>query len=105
MPELPEVQAHAERLTAQFSGAELTKFVPLNFTALKTALPRPDAAYGLPLESVGRRGKYVGQYRRGAASRVRDVGGRGKANAQNQRARDKAEIFEDALARLRSSSI
>src|SRR3954464_3148558 len=31
----------------------------MNFTALKTALPRPDAAYGLPLESVGRRGKYL----------------------------------------------
>jgi formamidopyrimidine-DNA glycosylase len=59
VPELPEVQAHAERLTAQFSGIELVKFVPLNFTALKTALPRPDAAYGLPLESVGRRGKYL----------------------------------------------
>ena len=59
MPELPEVQAHAERLTAQFAGAELVKFVPLTFTALKTALPRPDAAYGLPLESVGRRGKYL----------------------------------------------
>ena len=50
MPELPEVQAHAERLTARFSGIELVKFVPLNFTALKTALPRPDAAYGLPLK-------------------------------------------------------
>ena len=59
MPELPEVQAHAERLTAQFSGTKLKKFVPLTFTALKTALPRPDAAYGLPLESVGRRGKYL----------------------------------------------
>ena len=59
MPELPEVQAHAERLTAQFAGATLKKFVPLTFTALKTALPRPDASYGLPLESVGRRGKYL----------------------------------------------
>ena len=59
MPELPEVQAHAERLTAQFSGVELAKFVPLTFTALKTALPRPDAAYGLPLDTVGRRGKYL----------------------------------------------
>ena len=59
MPELPEVQAHAERLTAQFAGTKLQKFVPLTFTALKTALPRPDAAYGLPLESVGRRGKYL----------------------------------------------
>lgn len=59
MPELPEVQAHAERLTAQFTGTELKKFVPLTFTALKTAVPRPDAAYGLPLDSVGRRGKYL----------------------------------------------
>lgn len=59
MPELPEVQAHAERLTTQFTGAKLKKFIPLTFTALKTALPRPDAAYGLPLESVGRRGKYL----------------------------------------------
>jgi len=59
VPELPEVQAHAERLTAQFKGTELRKFVPLTFTALKTALPRPDIAYGLPLESVGRRGKYL----------------------------------------------
>ncbi|MBK5333667.1 MAG: hypothetical protein JJD93_16950 [Ilumatobacteraceae bacterium] len=59
MPELPEVQAHAERLTAQFAGTKLKRFVPLTFTALKTARPRPDAAYGLPLESVGRRGKYL----------------------------------------------
>ena len=49
------------------------------------------------------RGKYVGQYRRGAAARVKGVGGRGKANPQNQRARDKAEIFEDALARVSSA--
>ena len=33
--------------------------MPLTFTALKTAVPRPDVAYGLPLESVGRRGKYL----------------------------------------------
>ena len=37
----------------------LTKFVPFTFTALKTAVPRPDVAYGLPLETVGRRGKYL----------------------------------------------
>src|SRR5512144_2686010 len=59
MPELPEVQAHAERLTEQFSGRRLTKFLPLTFTALKTAIPRPDTAYGLPLQRVGRRGKYL----------------------------------------------
>jgi formamidopyrimidine-DNA glycosylase len=59
VPELPEVQAHAERLTAQFGGTKLVKFTPLTFTALKTAIPRPDVAYGLPLQSVGRRGKYL----------------------------------------------
>ena len=59
MPELPEVQAHAERLTAQFSGALLHKFVPFNFTALKTAVPRPEVAYGTPLRNVTRRGKYL----------------------------------------------
>ena len=57
MPELPEVQAHAERLNEQFRGAVLKKFVPFNFTALKTASPRPEAAYGAPL--LGRRGKYL----------------------------------------------
>ena len=59
MPELPEVQAHAERLTEQFRGAVLTKFVPFNFTALKTAVPRPEDAYGQALRGVGRRGKYL----------------------------------------------
>ena len=59
MPELPEVQAHAERLTEQFRGAILTRFVPFNFTALKTAIPRPNDAYGTPLLGVGRRGKYL----------------------------------------------
>jgi formamidopyrimidine-DNA glycosylase len=59
VPELPEVQAHAERLTEQFRGAVLRQFVPFNFTALKTAVPRPDEAYGRPLEGVGRRGKYL----------------------------------------------
>jgi formamidopyrimidine-DNA glycosylase len=59
MPELPEVQAHAERLTAQFGGAVLSGFVPFNFTALKTALPRPDDAFGHPLLRVDRRGKYL----------------------------------------------
>jgi formamidopyrimidine-DNA glycosylase len=59
VPELPEVQAHAERLTEQFRGQVLERFVPFNFTALKTAVPRPDEAYGRPLLEVGRRGKYL----------------------------------------------
>lgn len=59
MPELPEVQAHAERLSEQFAGVVLTRFVPFNFTALKTALPPPDEAYGQALRRVHRRGKYL----------------------------------------------
>jgi formamidopyrimidine-DNA glycosylase len=59
MPELPEVQAHAERLTARYAGAVLERFQPLTFTALKTAVPKPEEAYGTPLDSVGRRGKYL----------------------------------------------
>jgi formamidopyrimidine-DNA glycosylase len=59
MPELPEVQAHAERLTEAYAGEPLTRFVPLSFTALKTVQPAPSDAYGRPLDEVGRRGKYL----------------------------------------------
>lgn len=59
MPELPEVQAHAERLTETFRGRILERFTPITFTALKTARPLPEEAYGFPLLSVGRRGKYL----------------------------------------------
>jgi formamidopyrimidine-DNA glycosylase len=59
MPEMPEVQAHAERLTEDFAGDVLERFTPLTFTALKTVTPAPDAAYGRPLVEVGRRGKHL----------------------------------------------
>ena len=59
MPELPEVQAHCERLTSRFRGAVLQRFEPLRFTALKTAAPDPESAYGHPLAEVSRRGKYL----------------------------------------------
>ncbi|MEO7571797.1 MAG: DNA-formamidopyrimidine glycosylase family protein [Acidimicrobiales bacterium] len=59
MPELPEIQAHAERLDAAFATAPLERFTPLAFTALKTASPPPEAAYGKELVFVGRRGKHL----------------------------------------------
>ena len=59
MPELPEVQAHCERLTVRFAGAVLERFEPLRFTALKTAAPDPSQAIGQPLDAVARRGKYL----------------------------------------------
>ena len=59
MPEMPEVQAHAERLTDDFAGRVLTKFVALTFTALKTAVPPVETAYGESLGAVHRRGKLL----------------------------------------------
>lgn len=46
------------------------------------------------------RNKYVGQYRRGAAARVPAKGARGKARPANERAKLRAEAFEEALARV-----
>lgn len=59
MPELPEVQAHAERIADDFTGRVLTRFVPIKFTALRTVVPAPDQAYGQPLLGTSRRGKYI----------------------------------------------
>jgi formamidopyrimidine-DNA glycosylase len=59
VPELPEVQAHCERLTDRYAGSVLASFTPLTFTALKTASPVPDLAIGKPLRAVERRGKYL----------------------------------------------
>ena len=59
MPEIPELQAHAERLDAAFAGATLDRFEPLAFTALKTAAPAPDVTHGHEVVFIGRRGKYL----------------------------------------------
>ncbi len=59
MPEMPEVQAHAERLTTSMGGRELTSFELLNFASLKTYNPPPDGAKGATLVDVTRRGKYL----------------------------------------------
>jgi formamidopyrimidine-DNA glycosylase len=59
VPELPEVQAHAERLDAAFAGAVLERFTPITFTALKTYAPDPADAAGQAVVFVGRRGKHL----------------------------------------------
>lgn len=46
------------------------------------------------------RTKYVKLYRRQASAQVERSGGRGLAHGKNQRNRDKAEVFELALARV-----
>ena len=59
MPELPEMQALAERLGAALSGATLRGVEVLQFSALKTVVPAADAAVGHTVTGVGRRGKYL----------------------------------------------
>ncbi|MEM8923308.1 MAG: DNA-formamidopyrimidine glycosylase family protein [Actinomycetota bacterium] len=59
MPEMPEVQAHAERLTAALAGARLDRFELINFAALKTFDPPADGAVGARLVEVERRAKYL----------------------------------------------
>jgi formamidopyrimidine-DNA glycosylase len=59
VPELPEIHAHARRLEALLAGAELQRFEPLSFTALKTFSPPPERAHGVPLQRVSDRGKHL----------------------------------------------
>ncbi|NUT38177.1 MAG: hypothetical protein HOV79_34440 [Hamadaea sp.] len=59
-----------------------------------------DALVALHTRVRRARDKYVGLYRRSSASRVSAVGARGKAYPKGTRDRGKAEVFEDALARV-----
>jgi formamidopyrimidine-DNA glycosylase len=59
VPELPEMQALAERLNEAVAGATLTSISPLQFSAMKTFDPPAEAFEGRMIEGVGRRGKYL----------------------------------------------
>jgi len=59
MPEMPEVQAQAERMNTALAGTTFARFELLNFAALKTFDPAADLSVGSTVESVGRRGKYL----------------------------------------------
>lgn len=59
MPELPELQALAERLTEAVGGLAFVRADPLQFSSLKTVTPRASELQGRTLERVGRRGKYL----------------------------------------------
>src|SRR5437588_423112 len=59
VPELPEMQALAERLDRCVGGSVLSGADALQFSALKTVVPAPDSCVGRTVERVGRRGKYV----------------------------------------------
>ncbi|MGZ8599553.1 MAG: DNA-formamidopyrimidine glycosylase family protein, partial [Actinomycetota bacterium] len=59
MPELPEVQALAERVTAAVGGGAFGAADVLQFSSLKTVTPRATELAGRTLDRVGRRGKYL----------------------------------------------
>jgi formamidopyrimidine-DNA glycosylase len=59
MPELPEVQALAERLTGAVGGSPFAVADVLQFSSLKTVTPRAPELVGRILDRVGRRGKYL----------------------------------------------
>ena len=53
------MQALAERLGEVLAGARFESAQPLQFAALKTVTPAPEALSGREVTSVGRRGKYL----------------------------------------------
>jgi formamidopyrimidine-DNA glycosylase len=59
MPELPEITALAERLGEQVAGHAFAGAVPLSFSGLKTVVPGPETLAGVPVQHVGRRGKFL----------------------------------------------
>jgi len=59
MPEIGEIQAHAERVAKEFSGKTLKSFRPITFYVLKTFSPDPASAAGNQLDAVTTRGKYL----------------------------------------------
>ena len=59
MPELPEVQAMAERLEEAVGGSIFAGATALQFSGLKTFAPTPESLVGLHVAGVGRRGKFA----------------------------------------------
>ncbi len=59
MPELPEVQALAERLDEAVAGSGFAGADVLQFSSLKTVTPRASELVGRKVEHVGRRGKFL----------------------------------------------
>jgi formamidopyrimidine-DNA glycosylase len=80
MPELPEMQALSERLDELAAGAPFAGAVPFAFSALKTFDPPPESLVGVPVSSVGRRGKFlVFEFGEGVAEPAVEAGGQFQA--------------------------
>ena len=59
MPEMPEIQALAERVGEAVAGSTFERFDLLQFSSLKTVAPRPSELVGRRVGAVARRGKYL----------------------------------------------
>ncbi len=59
MPELPEIQALAERLAPVVVGVRVEAVAALSFSGLKTVAPRPEEIVAKAVTQVARRGKYL----------------------------------------------
>ncbi len=59
MPELPQMQALAERLDERFRGHAISAYEPHGFTGLKTVDPPPEAILDVPVTGIDRRAKYL----------------------------------------------
>ena len=59
MPELPEMQALAERLAGVMVGQRFAGAQPIQFAGLKTYTPTPESIVGQEITDVSRVGKYV----------------------------------------------
>ena len=59
MPEIPEVQALAERVGERLVGARFVRATALSFSALKTVSPGPQDLEGRALTKTARRGKFL----------------------------------------------
>jgi len=59
VPELPEIQALAERIDARLRDAVFAGADPLSFSGLKTVVPSPTELVGKRMAGTGRRGKFL----------------------------------------------
>ncbi|MDP9021830.1 MAG: Fpg/Nei family DNA glycosylase [Actinomycetota bacterium] len=59
MPELPQIRALAERLRPELVGTVFAGADPLQFAALRTVEPSPEALIGRTVEEVTSHGKYL----------------------------------------------
>jgi formamidopyrimidine-DNA glycosylase len=59
VPELPEIQALAERLEDRLVGSRVERLDVLHFTALKTVEPTPVSLAGKEIGAVSQRGKFL----------------------------------------------